>query len=234
MKGSISAHYAFVRCFKNQLSGHVCFFFFLKGSLYGNNMSDGTACQVLHPPNMKETSHVGWWRVGTQVFSSPCPWGNCTKSLLVPHQIVPSTLGIPAQPSLLHLSLPVSPSVCQALFVSSESTHAAGGWRQNWLYNYTCVISSRLLPVTVMWCESGAFAGTVRKGIQLKFTSGWLTLAQGGRMYTFFGGGVGGIQTFYQPFAQCKKILKHARNMQTNNCTVWSFHLNQVICHLLR
>lgn len=165
-------------------------------------MSEGTASRVLQPPNMKETVHVGRLRVGTQVFSSPCPWGNCTKSLLVLHQIVPSTLGIPAQPSLLHPSLPVAPSVCQSVFVSSESKHASGGWRQICLYNYTCVISSRLSPLAdqielVIWV--GAFAGTVRKGIQLKFTSGWLTLTHGGRMYAFLGGGRGGIQTFYQP-----------------------------------
>lgn len=99
------------------------------------------------------------------------PWNSCP-TLRSPS--LPPSLSVP-----LSVRLSLSPLSLNML---------QGGWRQIWLYNYTCVISSRLSLVTdqieLVMLVRGAFAGTVRKGIQLKFTSGWLTLAQWGRMYT--------------------------------------------------
>lgn len=72
--------------------------------------------------------------VRAQVFSSLCPQGwSCpstpiyTKSLLVLRLIAPSTLEIPALPTL-------------SLFVPDEFKHALVGWGQIFLYNYTCLI----------------------------------------------------------------------------------------------
>lgn len=160
-------------------------------------MSDGAACQVLQPPNRKETAHVGWRRVGTQVFSSPCPWGNCTKSLLVPppnRSIYPWN----SCPTLPSPSLP--PSLCVRLSLSPLNMLQGDEDRFGCIITPVLSVPGSRQSVTKLnlWWESWAFAGTVRKGIQLKFTSGWLTLAQWGRMYTFLGGegGHSNIQPF--------------------------------------
>lgn len=149
-------------------------------------------------PHVKETVHVGRWRVRTQVFSSPCPWGFCTKSLLVLHQIIPSALGIPAEPSPLHRSL----SVWRPLFVSSESKHTSGGWGQVCLCNYTGIISLGLSPVVDgVTCVAAQIELVVRTfaNVQIKFfqiKSGWLT-PQLNVFWLFFflGGGTSSIQT---------------------------------------
>lgn len=110
--------------------------------------------------------------VRAQVFSSLCPQGwSCpstpiyTKSLLVLRLIAPSTLEIPALPTL-------------SLFVPDEFKHALVGWGQIFLYNYTCLIKlkppspnhrSRLKFCYWVW----SFAGASCTSIQVKLNSPW-------------------------------------------------------------
>lgn len=158
-------------------------------------MSDGAACQVLHPLIWRRLRMWAGEGSGHRCFllrvlgataQSPCLFP--TKSFHLPLEFLPSP----------PFSIP--PSLCVGLSLSPLSPNMLQGDEDRFGCIITPVLSvpgsRQSLTKLNLW---GEFAGTVRKGIQLTFTSGWLTLAQWDRMYTFLGGG-GGIQTFYQPF----------------------------------